>query len=48
MEWVIDVSPLFIMPFLSYTTGVAFLLVYTFWKLAWGSLNLAKQILHVC
>lgn len=47
-EWIDMFPPIFTMPFLPYTTEVPFLLVYTFWKIARDSLNLTKQILHVC
>lgn len=39
--------PLSCPPFMSYATGISSWLVYTFWKLAWHSLNIAKQTLCV-
>lgn len=46
LTWLLSCPPL-LSPFMPYTTGISSWLVYTVWKLAWHSLNIANK-LSVC
>lgn len=48
MEQLIEIYPSSSPFHSSLHSGGIFLLVYTFWKLAWDSVNVAKKLLRVC